>query len=608
MKKKLIISVVVVMITSLFHSCNDDFMDRLPQTEIGRENFFNTREDLQIYINGLINWVNFGSTPGTIFIEDSDDAYTTGFSEIRNIMTQPGASSQNITAGWNWGRLRSINFFLENFRNADLSEDELNHFEGVARFHRARFYMGMVRRFGPVPWYDKVLSTDDPDLFKPRDSRAFVIEKVFEDLLFAADHVFENARVGEVGKWVVKAFLVRYALYEGTFRKYHNDYLNLPYESFLHLARDHAKDIMDSGIYSIYSTGNPFNDYGSLFNNPNLTGNPEVILLNRSIEGEKNSGWWTAGFGNYEQSPSSDLIQSYLMADGSYYSSQSNWQSHSFVEEFENRDPRLYQTIAYPGWVINNTDTYTGGTAGESYIQGFNRHFTGYHLLKWFVNDPNPVLHSSIDLPVFRYAEILLSYAEVKAELGELTQNDLDMTINVLRERAGMPPLNIGVAVDPVQQARYPNIAGSTSQWAELLEIRRERRIELTHESMRLTDLMRYRAGHLLMNPPTGMYFASLGNFDLTGDGYDNIKLIPYTETIPPFDEREQNELGVTLIYYRAGSLNTDATLLLQNEDSGRVAVIETMGTFQDPKHYYRPIPFRDTQINPNLEQMFGWN
>lgn len=595
------------MITLTFlvmQSCNDDFMDRFPQTEIGRENFFNTRDDLQIYINGLINWPGFG-----LFIEASDDAYTTGFSEFRNVMTQ-NLNAQNFTTGWSWGRLREINFFLENFTRAqeNLTEDDLNHFEGVARLHRARFYMGMIRRFGPVPWYDKVLGTDDPDLFKSRDTREFVIDKVFEDLLFAAQHIHADSNVGEVNKWVAKALLVRYALYEGTFRKYHNDYLNLSdHNRFLQLARDHAKDIIESGRFEIHITGNPMQDYAFLFNSPNLVNNLEVILLNRSIEGERNSGWWTGAFGAYEQSPSKDLVQTYLMADGSFYSAQSAWQTKSFTEEFENRDPRLYQTIAYPGWVLNNPSSHAVGTAGQPYIQQFNPHFTGYHTIKWFVNTTDPQVQASIDVPVIRYAEVLLSYAEAKAELGELTQADLDISINRLRLRAGMPDLTMNPPVDPVQQARYLNIAGATNQWAELLEIRRERRVEMTHESVRFTDLMRYRAGHLLEKAPLGLYFPNLGNFDLTGDGHANVKLIPHTETIPPQSEREQNELGVTLIYYRAGPLATDATVFLENTDHGNIVVANSMGNFQDPKHYYRPIPFRDTQINPNLTQIFGW-
>ncbi len=603
-KTKIITLSLILLFTALLPSCNDDFMDRFPKTEIGRENFFNTRDDLQMYLNSLINWTNFGWSSG-IFIEASDDAYTTGTAEFRTIMTQP-TSSATITAGWNWGRLRDINFFLENFNNADIPQADLNHYEGVARFHRARFYMDKVKRFGDVPWYGKVLATNDEDLYKPRDSREYVVQKIFEDYAFAAGHVRPSAAAGAVDRWVVKTFMARHALYEGTFRKYH-DYLGLPYQEFLEIARDQARDIMDNGGFDLYSTGDPYSDYGALFASTNLVGNPEVILVNRSIEGERNSGWPATVFGGYEQSPSKDLLQSYLMANGSFYSQQPGWETKLFVEEFENRDPRIYQTYAYPGWILENPSTHVVGSAGEPYIQQFNRHFTGYHAIKYFVNNPEWTVHASLDIPILRYADVLLIYAEARAELGELTQDDLNMTINRLRKRAGMPHMTMDPPVDPVQEARYPGLSAATPQWAELLEIRRERRVELTHESRRFNDLMRYRAGHLLEKKPEGLYFPSLGTFDLTGDGYDDVKLIPYSEVIPPFADREVNEAGVTLQYYRAGSLDSDATVFLEHGGHGNIQVVETMGTFEDPKHYYRPVPRRDTQINPSLEQIFGW-
>jgi starch-binding outer membrane protein, SusD/RagB family len=594
--KKLFLLAGIIGFILFFQACDDNFLNVQPETEIGGDTFFNSADDLQMYLNSLIDWPSGLS----LFLEASDDAATSGSAEFRNIMIND-LTSRQITAGWDWEKLRDINYFLENFDRAELSQSDLNHYEGIARFHRARFYMDKVKRFGDVPWYDKVLSPDDEELYKPRDSREFVIGKIFEDYQFAAEHVRESAPIGAVNRWVVKTYMARHALHEGTFRKYH-DYLGLPHEEYIQIARDQSLDIIDNGGFDIHSTGNPESDYGSLFTNTNLSGNSEIILLNRSIEGERNSGWWAFVFGNYEQAPTKDLLQAYLMDDGSYYTDQAGYETNTFVEEFENRDPRLMQTFAYPGWVVENPGTYVEGTAGEPYIQQLQRNFSGYHLLKWFVNNPDPAYQADIDWPVLRYAEVLLIYAEARAELGELNQGDLDMTVNRLRDRAGMPHLTMNPPVDAVQQARYPNVSSP-----ELLEIRRERRIELTHESRRFDDLMRYRAGHLLEALPTGIYFPGFGDYDMTGDGYDDIKLISHTEEIPPQEERDTNGLGVTLRYLRAGPFNSDASVLLENGDSGNILVRDNRGTFEDPKYYYRPIPHRDTQINTSLEQIFGW-
>ncbi|MEX0929316.1 MAG: RagB/SusD family nutrient uptake outer membrane protein, partial [Balneolales bacterium] len=344
--KKLISIAGVFILAFTVQSCDNDFLNVQPKTEIGGETFFNSADDLQMYLNGLLDWPWYGLGSG-IFIEPSDDATTTGSAEYRNIMTTDLTSTQ-FTSGWDWNRLRNINYFLENFERADIPQAALDHYEGIARFYRARFYMEKVKRFGDVPWYDKVLATDDEDLFKGRDSREFVIDKIFEDYQFAADHVRPAGSTGEVDNWVVRTFMARHALHEGTFRKYH-DYLGLSSQPFLEIARDQAQEIMDNGGFDLYSTGNPESDFGSLFVSTQLTGNPEIILVSRGIEGERNSGWAAGAFGGYEQSPTKDLLQSFLMDDGSYYSGQPGWETNTFVEEFENRDPRLSQTFAYPG-------------------------------------------------------------------------------------------------------------------------------------------------------------------------------------------------------------------------------------------------------------------
>ena len=186
--KNIIISFSTLFVF-LLTNCNDEFMDRFPETSIGKENFFNSEEDLQMYVYGLYNF------PGTWAMQ-SNDAYmttdnsaNTGNTELKTMMVG-NPSSATITQGWNWGELRNINFFLENFRKANISEMLLNHYEGVARFFRARFYMDKVKRYSDVPWYDKVIETNDNEsLTKPRDARDYVVDKIFEDFVFASQYV-----------------------------------------------------------------------------------------------------------------------------------------------------------------------------------------------------------------------------------------------------------------------------------------------------------------------------------------------------------------------------------------------------------------------------------
>lgn len=596
---KLKLHIYLTLATGLLTtSCNDAFMNRLPQTEIGAESYFNTEEDLKMYCYGLTN------TPGYDYTADAgtDDQATTDNVEVKNIMTSAKPSSVTISAGWDWERLYDINFFLEHCEKATVSPDVLAHYQGIARYYRATFYMSKVKRFSDVPWYDKTLSTNDKDLYKARDSREYVINKIFEDYEFAATHVKAGQPKGAIDKWIVLATMARHALYEGTYRKYHDELkLQTTANTYLQIAVDAASQLMKEGGFSLYNTGKPESDYFTLFNSLDLTNNVEMIQARYYDRATASNGFWAYMFGNYIPCPTKDLVQSYLMKDGSYYSAQPGYETKQFVEEFKDRDPRIYQTLAYPGWELINTMTYAPGAG--IYVQGLNKNFSGYHQIKGFINNKDEDYYLSIDYPVIRYAEVLLTYAEARAELGQLTQTDLNNSINLIRNRAGMPHLALAPQADPVMQNAFPGVS------SVLLEIRRERRVELAFEGFRFDDLMRWKAGKLLEKEPEGLYFPGLGKYDLTGDGIEDIYLIPSTQSIPAEADKETNSLGVKLVYYRTGNIDdSGATVYLKEGTKGNILTIKDMGTFQEPKYYYRPIPKTEMELNPNLgPQLFGW-
>ncbi|MCD9019087.1 RagB/SusD family nutrient uptake outer membrane protein [Parachryseolinea silvisoli] len=601
MKKYSILFVVFLLATQ---ACNDDFLERSPQTEISEKDFFHTADDLDTYLYSVYNFGGVG-----IYVEDvsTDNTATTGVTELKNMMAG-SPTAANVTEGWTWDQLRKINYYLDHFGTATLTEAQRSHYEGLGRFFRAKFYMGKVARYSDVPWYEKTLTQDDPDLYKGRDTRTTVVDKIFEDLEFARQYVDADAsedRPGAVTKWVVRAFMADAALFEGTFRKYHTE-LNLQStaDKYLTLASEVADEVITDGGFALYNTGKPESDYASLFTSGSLEGNTEVILGRFYEAGLLNSGWWGYMFGNYEVSPSKDLLQTYLMADGTPYTSQAGYATNQFVEEFADRDPRLKQTFAYPGWELINNSTYAQGAG--IYIQELSRNFTGYHQIKGFVNNTDTDVQNNLDIPLIRLAEIYLIFAEAKAELGTLTQGDLDGTVNLLRARVGMPALAINPSVDPVLQAQYPLVAGG--QAAVLLEIRRERRVELALEGYRFDDLMRWHAGERAEIEPEGVYFPGLGKYDLTGDNIDDIILLPADAEIPGEANKEKNSLGKTLVYYRVGAIGTEgATFYLKDGEHGNIATASDLGTFEEPKFYYRPVPQPQVLLNPNLTQIMGW-
>jgi hypothetical protein len=596
MKKYYYIYIIAVL--STLAACKKSGLDRFPQTAISPNLFFNNEEDLSLYVNGLLSQPNRDT-----YLNDqsTDNVATTAAVEVKNIMLG-SANSQNITGGWSWDRLRNINYFLENYTKAQVAQVVKNHYAGLARYYRAEFYLDKVKRFSDVPWYSGTLEPADQDLYKGRDTRKLIVDSIMADLDFAYKNVRESVPTGTPGKWAVASFYARAALYEGTYRKYHDELgLSGFANTFLETAVRIAGEIMASKKFNIYNTGRPDQDYATLFSSQDLTGNSEVILTNIfDLSKGKGQNVNSTVFGDYEQAPAKDLLLTYLMKNGSRFTDVPNYAQMGFVDEFKNRDPRMSQTMVYPGWVRVPDAT--------PYVQRLNKNFTGYHQLKGYVNSTDNNILNGVDFPVYRYAEVLLTYAEALAELGTLTQVQLDQSVNLLRKRAGLPDLNLAVAnanPDPALLFQYPNV---TANVGAILEIRRERRVEFAFENLRFDDLMRWKAGKLLTKSPEGMYFKGLGKYDLTGDGVDDIILIDRAVTIPAEEQKEKNSLGVKLVYYRAGTIGTDATVYLKNGNNGGNIVTENaVRNFEEPKFYYRPIPQQQVVLNPNLKQIFGW-
>ena len=202
------------------------------------------------------------------------------------------------------------------------------------------------------------------------------------------------------------------------------------------------------------------------------------------------------------------------------------------------------------------------------------------------------------DVIVFRYAEVLLNLAEAKAELGTLTQADLDRTITLIRKRVGMPALNMNEAntvPDLFLAGQYPQVTGNNK--GVILEIRRERRIELALEDFRFDDMVRWKDGQQFVRQFKGAYFPGEGAYDLDGDGTNDIYLYKTT----PADWK-----GVI----SSGRLKLGSAVVLENGTSGNVVVnADKIGqkVWKEERDYLNPIPTQSIVLNPNLEQNPGW-
>ena len=243
--------------------------------------------------------------------------------------------------------------------------------------------------------------------------------------------------------------------------------------------------------YDIYSTGNTDEDYRNLFIQKDLRSNPEAIFYRAYIT-DKNTHNYTRQASENNTGMSKDFVDSYLfLDDGKPIGLTSHpYDDSTPAKECEGRDPRYTQTIATPGFIMTLPDLAVNLPA-----IGTSRTSTGYWNIKGRSSDLAQFNadKSDLDLFIFRYAEVLLNYAEAKYELtGSLTIAELDKSINLIRDRVGMPHLTTNPDADP-------NAVNYGYTVAPLLyEIRRERRIELVGEGFRFNDIIRWKAGKLI--------------------------------------------------------------------------------------------------------------
>ena len=255
-------------------SC-DDWIDKSPLSDITEENYFRTETDLQLFSNGFYNSI-LNKSP----YDEQSDVYVQ--QELSDEML--GGENRIVPAsggGWSWTALRSVNTLLGNVDKCEDAEAAVK-YTALARFFRAYFYYDKVKRFGDVPWYDKELFSDDPDLYKARDSRELVMTNMLADIDYAIENLptkeEETSSPFRVNRWAALALKSRFCLYEGTYRKYHNLTLEgHDYAYYLQQAADAAEELINSGEYHLYSTDNPEEDYLMLFAEEDA--NPDEYIL-----------------------------------------------------------------------------------------------------------------------------------------------------------------------------------------------------------------------------------------------------------------------------------------------------------------------------------------
>ena len=595
MKKNIILYSFIALLSGTA-GCSD-MLDEYPLDAISPETYYNNADELRSATNQF-----YGMFPGAAsgYTESADVVCIFNLpAELQGIRTVPTSGG-----GWNWEYLRAVNFYLSHSVRCD-DVDAREHFDGIARFFRAYFYFEKVKRFGEVPWFDRELSSTDPELFRPRDSRDFIMDKILDDLTYAINNISDKKDLYNVTHWTALALKSRICLFEGTFRKYHG----IPgYEKFLNECATASKLFIDNAPYAIYQTGaQPYRD---LFSSMNAI-EEEVILArdydrSQNVMHEANANTLSPTYGR--PGMNKKIVNSYLMTNGDRFTDQPGYETMQYYDEMQNRDPRLTQTVVGPGYMRINSDAVSSPNFGAS--------TTGYQITKWVTDaSGDGYLGSSNDYILFRAAEVYLNYAEAKAELGTLTQEDLKISIKKIRDRVGMPNIDMDAAnanPDPylcALESGYQNVTGPNK--GVILEIRRERTIELLLEGFRYYDIIRWKEGKVFEQPYKGMYFPGLtqGSGDNRYDVFDmndgtvgdkeKVDICIYTGKKPSVKNIRK--------FYKLGD-----EFVLTDGDKGNIIchdIEKEPRQWREDRDYLYPIPTQERLLsNGTLSQNPNWD
>ena len=559
-----------------------DLLVREPQDRLSPESFFRTETECRLFSNEFYTLL-----PSTIYSETADVICVSTLSdEVTGMRTVPATSS-----AWNWDKLRDINFFLEHLHQCE-DADVRAEYEALAKFFRAFFYFEKVKRFGDVPWVDHTISADSDELYMGRTPRKEVMSHVLDDINYAIQYLPSEKSTYRINKWAALAIKSRIFLFEGTFRKYHG--LG-DWEDCLAEAVSAADVFMKTSPYSLVTDGDT--PYLDLFNQDIFPESHQEIVLGRAystnLKLNHNSNNYFTATTMGRPGLMKDIVNQYLMTDGSRFTSRSGYDRLEFSEEVKGRDARLAQTIRTPGYYRKGDEFMT------SVAPNMNACETGYQIIK-FVSESQYDDYNAAesDIPLIRAAEVYLNYAEAKAELGPVAQSDLDVSVNLLRQRAGVSPLNLTAANNTPDQyltspkTGYVNVSGSNA--GVILEIRRERTIELICEGHRYWDIMRWKEGWRFTREFTGMYISGAQNYDFDGDGQDDFCV--YEGNVEP-DSKIPAKASIS-------SLN------LTDRSSGNIVRHTTYErVWREDRDYLYPIPTDDIELtNGAIKQNPNWN
>jgi hypothetical protein len=586
MNKYILNTAAGILLLAGFSSCD---LNEMPQATASNQAIFESRSGLELYSNSFYEML---PTPydGVFQVDDNSDLVARNGVDTR---FSPNALSPVTSSGWSWTNLRNINYFIENCERSSVAEK--NHFLGLARFFRAYFYFDKVKRFGDVPWIDRTIDVNDEEtLYGPRTNRFEVMEHVLTDLNYAVENITATSdpSCSTITKNVVRAFKTRVCLYEASLRKYHTGYGQQGSAGtwFQEVVRT-ANEITD---FSLHQGANVYRDM-FLQKAPYADETILAVALDAALStySSRNRKTISPTYGN-RPALTRRFINSYLNADGTPFTDNPDYRTTTFTEEVRNRDPRLRQTIRLGSYMRTESGVPTVAPPN------LNQSYTGYQIIKGCYDERFPYDDESRNENahlILRWAEVLLNKAEALAELGQMTDAEWTATVGAIRARAGItgPSLTqMPAKVDPYMAAFYNNRFSDPV----MLEILRERAVEMIFEGLRPDDLVRWHLGELFQDAPmNGFYVPALGEYDLNEDGVNDVCF---------YQGEQPSSSNAAIVYVNVTPSAESGIRQLSGGTSGELIWNPGPREWQDRKYLY-PIPETDRIKNPQLGQNPGW-
>ena len=604
-KVKYIFIMALIIIAS---SCNDDFLERAPLDAISDASYWKSTNDLKLYVNNLYNRDDLLSQSTGWSIGpmgwDADGGSDTQVRPTYNTRMNGEATVPASGGGWatgDWLTLRRINYFMDNYQKVEelTSFDAVKQYVGEALFFRSIFYFAKLRRFGDLPWASTTITMTSDILYQERLPRNQIVDSIMADIEKAVNYLPARAGgswTGRLTKETAMALQARIALYEGTWEKYHN---NTPFAAAVNQSAkflQKAADVSGALIAMEEANGYPAVDnvgvefgYRDLFNKETYASSKEVLFWRLYRAGEITNVWDRYACTGGGIGITKSFVDSHLKLDGTPVAP--DYDDATLMKVVEGRDPRLAQSIQVPSlehyiWKNANPVRYFIAPFFDGWSSDESSH-GGYQLYKghnFNYADARPQGQGIQAQIYFRYGEVLLIYAEAKAELGGITQADLDRSINKLRGRVEMPPLTTSVAIDP--NFEFASLS------PVIQAIRRERKVEMAFEGQRVDDIMRWAAaGELIVGKiPVGAKLAQFQSFKFTD-------YLP--EAAPELARQATFDLRIAALTADSrGYISFYGTRL----NGGTQGYKFNLG-----RDYLYPIPTNELTLNPKLKQNPGW-